>query len=90
MKLKDFLKYIPDDCEVGLLSLSRTIYISYGLMDEAIDRMAYKYKLVRDQILNMDVAHVYAGVCVESYNTEYLSNSAYPIDLFPKLIIELE
>lgn len=90
MKLKDFLKYIPDNCEVGILSLSMTIYISYGLMDEAIDRMAYKYKLVRDQILNMDVAHVYAGVCVESYNTEYLSNSAYPIDLFPKLIIELE
>lgn len=69
MKLKDFLKYIPDNCEVGILTLSRTIYISYGLMD---------------------VAHVYAGVCVESYNTEYLSNSAYPIDLFPKLIIELE
>lgn len=90
MKLKDFLKYIPDNCEVCLLSLSRTIYRSYGLMDEAIDMMAYKYKLVRDQILNMDVAHVYAGVYVESYNTEYLSNSAYPIDLFPKLIIELE
>ena len=38
----------------------------------------------------MNVAHVYAGVCVESYNIEYLSHSAYPIDLFPKLIIELE
>lgn len=90
MKLKDFLKYVPDNCEVGLLTLSRSIYIFYGLMDESIDRMAYKYKLVRDQILNMEVAHVYAGVCVESYNTEYLSQSAYPIDLFPKLIIELE
>lgn len=90
MKLIDFLKFVPEDCEVGLLSLSRTSYISYGLIDEAIDRMAYKYKLVRDQILNMDITHVYAGVCVESYNTEYLSQSAYPIDLFPKLIIELE
>lgn len=90
MKLKDFLKYVPDYCEVGLLSLSRTIFISYGLMDEAIEKMAYKYKLVEDQILNMEVSHVYAGVCVESFNTEYLSQSAYPIDLFPKLIIELE
>lgn len=90
MKLKNFLKYVPDNCEVGMLFLSRTSYISYGHMDEAIDKMAYKYKLVRDQILNMKVLHVYAGVCVESYNTEYLSQSAYPIDLFPKLIIELE
>ena len=90
MKLKEFLKYVPDHCEVGLLSLSRTIFISYGLMDEAIEKMAYKYKLVEDQILNMEVSHVYAGVCVESFNTEYLSQSAYPIDLFPKLIIELE
>lgn len=90
MKLKNFLKYVPDNCEVGMLFLYRTSYISYGHMDEAIDKMAYKYKLVRDQILNMKVLHVYAGVCVESYNTEYLSQSAYPIDLFPKLIIELE
>lgn len=90
MKLKKFLKYIPNNCEVGLISLSRSIYISYGLMDTAIDKMAYKYKLVRDQILEMNVVHVYAGVCVESFNTEYLSHAAYPIDLFPKLIIELE
>ena len=90
MKLKDFLKYVPDNCEVGLVPLTMTISVSYGFMDEAIDKMAYKYKLVRDQILEMNVAHVYAGVCVESYNIEYLSHSAYPIDLFPKLIIELE
>ena len=90
MKLKNFLKYVPDNCEVGLYSLSMTIYISYGYIDEAIDRMAYKYKLVRDQILNMDVANVYAGVYVESNNVECLSQTTYPIDLMPKLIIELE
>lgn len=61
MKLEDFLKYIPDNCEVGLLSLSRTIYISYGLMDEAIDKMAYKYKLVRDQILNLELISLQFG-----------------------------
>ena len=70
MKLKNFLKYVPDTCEVCLYSLSMTIYISYGYIDEAIDRMAYKYKLVRDQILNMDVANVYAGVYVESNSEE--------------------
>ena len=90
MKLIDLLSYIPDDCEIGLIPLDKEFSVTYGTKEEAMEKMAYRYKLIVEQVKNMDVAHVYAGVNVEANNVECLSRDTYPLDVIPELIIEIE
>ena len=90
MKLKELLAVIPDDCEIGLIPLDKEFSVTYGTKEEAMEKMAYRYKLIVEQVKNMDVAHVYAGVNVEANNVECLSIATYPLDVIPELIIEIE
>ena len=88
MKLIDLLNYIPDECEIGIVDGGFSI--SYGNKWDAIAKVAYKYKLIKEQVKNMDVMHVYSGVNVEANNAECLSRATYPLDVIPELIIEIE
>ena len=90
MKLKELLAVIPDDCEIGLIPLDKRFSVSYGTPEEAMEKMAYRYKLIVEHVKNMDVAHVYAGVNVEANNVECLVRDTYPLDVIPELIIEIE
>lgn len=90
MKLKELLEVIPDDCEIGLIPWDNGFSVSYGNKDEAIEKLSYKYKLIKEQVKNMDVIHVYSGVNVEANNVECLSRVTYPLDVIPELIIEIE
>ena len=55
-----------------------------------MEKMAYRYNLIVEQVKNMDVAHVYAGVNVEAHNVYCLLIDTYPLDVIPELIIEIE
>ena len=55
-----------------------------------MEKMAYRYKMIVEQVKNMDVAHVYAGANVEANNVECLLRATYPLDVIPELIIEIE
>lgn len=90
MKLIDLLNYVPDDCEIGLIPWDNGFSVSYGNKAEAIEKLAYRYKLNKEQVKNMDVIHVYSGVNVEANNVECLSRVTYPLDVIPELIIEIE
>lgn len=90
MKLKELLEVIPDDCEIGLILWDNGCFVSYGNKDEAIEKVSYRYKLIKEQVKNMDVIHVYSGVNVEANNVERLSRVTYPLDVIPELIIEIE
>lgn len=90
MKLKELLEVIPDDCEIGLIPWDNGFSVSYGNKDEAIEKLSYRYKLIKEQVKNMDVIHVYSGVNVEANNVECLSRATYPLDVIPELIIEIE
>lgn len=90
MKLKELLEVIPDDCEIGLIPWDNGFSVSYGNKDEAIEKLSYRYKLIKEQVKNMDVIHVYSGVNVEANNVECLSRVTYPLDVIPELIIEIE
>lgn len=90
MKLKKLLEFIPDECEIGLIPLDKRLSVSYGTKEEAMEKMAYMYKLIVEQVKNMDVAHIYAGVNVEANNVECLLRATYPLDVIPELIIEIE
>lgn len=90
MKLKELLEVIPDDCEIGLIPWDNGFSVSYGNKDEAIEKLSYRYKLIKQQVKNMDVIHVYSGVNVEANNVECLSRVTYPLDVIPELIIEIE
>lgn len=90
MKLKELLEVIPDDCEIGLIPWDNGFSVSYGNKDESIEKLSYRYKLIKEQVKNMDVIHVYSGVNVEANNAECLSRVTYPLDVIPELIIEIE
>ena len=90
MKLIDLLSYIPDECEIGLVRFNGRFSISHGNKSEAMESLAYKYRLIKEQVENMDVIHVYSGVNVEANNVERLSRATYPLDVTPELIIEIE
>nr|DAG29307.1 MAG TPA: hypothetical protein [Caudoviricetes sp.] len=90
MKLKELLEVIPDDCEIGLILWDNGFSVSYGTKYEAIEQVAYRYKLIREQVKNMDVKHVYSGVNVKANNVERLARVTYPLDVIPELIIEIE
>ena len=90
MKLIDLLNYVPDDCEIGLIPWDNGFSVSYGNKAEAIEKLAYRYKLIKEQVKNMDVMHVYSGVNVEANNVECLSRVTYPLDVISELIIEIE
>lgn len=90
MKLIDLLSYIPDECEIGLVRFNGRFSISHGNKSEAMESLAYKYRLIKEQVENMDVIHVYSGVNVEANNVERLSRATYPLDVIPELIIEIE
>jgi hypothetical protein len=90
MKLKELLEVIPDNCEIGLIPWDNGFSVSYGKKAEAIEKLACRYKLIKEQVKNMDVIHVYSGVNVEANNVECLSRATYPLDVIPELIIEIE
>ena len=90
MKLKELHAVISDDCEIGLIPLDKEFSVSYGTKEEAMEKMAYRYKLIVEQVKHVDVARVYAGVHVEANNVEWLSSATYPLDVIPELIIEIE
>lgn len=49
MKLIDLLNYIPDECEIGLVRFNGGFSISHGNKSEAMESLAYKYRLIKSK-----------------------------------------
>lgn len=90
MKLIDLLSCISDECEIGIVRWDDGFSISYGNKSEAMEKVAYKYRLIKEQVENMDVRNIYPGVDVQSNNVELFSRGAFPLDITPEIIIEIE
>ena len=90
MKLKDLLEVIPDDCEIGLIPWDNGFSVSYGNKAEAIEKLAYRYKLIKEQVENMDARSIYSGACVQCNNVEMFNRDVPPLDVKPEVIIEIE
>lgn len=89
MKLIDLLNYIPDECEIGIVDGGFSI--SYGNKWDAIAKVAYKYKLIKEQVENMDVSSVYPCTYVQCKETHLLEkNETPPLCIKPQIIIEIE
>lgn len=90
MKLIDLLSYIPDECEIGLARFDDGVPISYGNKSEAIQSVAYKYRLIKEQVENMDVRSVYPAAYVQGADTQLFERDVPPIYVKPEIIIEIE
>lgn len=90
MKLIDLLNYIPDDCEIGLVRFNGRFPISHGNKSEATESLAYKYRLVKEQVENMDVRSIYSGACFQGNNVELFERDVPPFDVKPEVVIEIE
>lgn len=90
MKLKELLEVIPDDCEIGLIPWDNGFSVSYGNKAEAIEKLAYRYKLIKEQVENMDVRSIYSGACVQCNNVELFNRDVPPLDVKPEVVIEIE
>lgn len=91
MKLKELLEVIPDDCEIGLIPWDNGFSVSYGNKAEAIEKLAYRYKLIKEQIKNMDVSSVYPCTYVQCKEAHlFEKNEAPPLCIKPQISIEIE
>lgn len=90
MKLKELLEVIPDDCEIGLVRFNGGFSISHGNKSEAMESLAYKYRLIKEQVEIMDVRSIYSGACVQCKNVEMFERDAPPLDIKPEVVIEIE
>lgn len=88
MKLIDLLNYIPDECEIGIVDGGFSI--SYGNKWDAIAKVAYKYKLIKEQVENMDVRHVYPAADVQGADTQLFGIDTLPLYVSLEIIIEIE
>lgn len=91
MKLIDLLSYIPDECEIGLVRFDDGFSVSYGNKSEAIEKVAYEYRLIKEQVENMDVISVYPCTyvqCKEAHLFEKFETP--PLCIKPQIIIEIE
>ena len=91
MKLIDLLSVIPDECEIGLVRFDDGFSISYGDKSEAMQSVAHKYRLIKEQVENMDVRHVYPAAYAQC-NSIQLFGIYVPPPLYvkPEIIIEIE
>ena len=90
MILIDLLNYIPDECEIGLVRFDGGFSISHGNKSEAMEGVAYKYRLIKEQVENMDVRSIYSGACVQCNNVEMFNRDVPPLDVKPEVVIEIE
>lgn len=88
MKLIDLLHYIPDECEIGIVYGG---FSFYGNKGDAIAEVAYKYRLIKEQVENMDVSNVYPGTYVQCKEAHlFEKNETPPLCIKPQIIIEIE
>lgn len=90
MKLIDLLSYIPDECEIGIVCFDGGFPVSYGNKWDAIAKVAYKYRLIKEQVENMDVSSVYPCTYVQCKEAHLFENETPPIYVKPQIIIEIE
>lgn len=58
MKLIDLLSVIPDDCEVSLSWPDDKDIGTERMRDDAIAEFAYRNRLIKEQVENMDVVSI--------------------------------
>lgn len=90
MKLIDLLNCIPEECEIGLMRCNNGFFISSGLKTVAIEGFAYKNKLIKEQVENMDVDSIYPCASVQCDNAQLFERGVPPLDVKPEIIIEIE
>lgn len=90
MKLIDLLNYIPEECEIGIVRFDDGFSISYGNKWDAIAKAAYKYRLIKEQVENMDVSRVYPCANVQCREEHLFENDTPPLYVKPEIIIEIE
>lgn len=90
MKLIDLLSYIPDECKICLAGHGEQ---RHGVADykyDAITRFAYRYKLINEQVENMDVISISPCACVQCSEEYVFKNDIPSLYVKPQIIIEIE
>lgn len=90
MKLIDLLNYIPDECKICLAGHREQ---RHGVVDykyDAITRFAYRYKLINEQVENMDVISIFPCACVQCSEEYVFKNDIPSLYVKPQIIIEIE
>lgn len=90
MKLIDLLSAIPDECKIGIAHPEDQRHGVIGYKDDAITRFAYRNKLIKEQVENMDVRHVYPAADVQGADTQLFGIDTLPLYVSLEIIIEIE
>lgn len=90
MKLIDLLSYIPSGCEIGLVHVDDRLSASYGNKYAVIAGFAYKNKLIKEQVENMDVDNIYPCASVQCNSTQLFERDVTPLVVKPEIIIAIE
>lgn len=90
MKLIDLLSVIPNECKIGIARPEDQRHGVIGYKYDAVTRFAYRNRLIKEQVENMDVSKVYpcsSVQCAEEFLFESGTTSLY---VAPVVLIEIE
>nr|DAO54981.1 MAG TPA: hypothetical protein [Caudoviricetes sp.] len=90
MKLIDLLSVIPDECRIGIARPEDQRHGVIGDKYDAITRFAYRNKLIKEQVENMDVSRVYPCANAQCAEELLLEDDIPSLYVVPAVIIEIE
>lgn len=90
MKLIDLLSVIPDECKICLERPEDQRHGVIGYKHDAIARFAYRNRLIKEQVENMDVSCVYPCANARCAEELLLEDDIPPLYVVPAVIIEIE
>lgn len=93
MKLIDLLNYVPDECEIGLVRSEDQQHGVIGDKYDAITRFAYRNRLIKEQVENMDVRHISPAAYAQRDSTDSIQlfeRDVLPLYVKSGIIIEIE
>lgn len=90
MKLRELLKVIPDEYEIGIAGSDKNIYtITYGNQEEAIMGFAKSSTYTKEQIEDMEVIAIYPCTNVSCKELHMYADDITPLHIKTQLIIRV-
>lgn len=90
MKLIDLLSVIPDECEVSLSWPDDNDIGTELMRDGAIAEFAYRNRLIKEQVENMDVVSIKPCSHVQCDGMYLFDDDSIPFNISRVLVIEIE
>ena len=90
MKLIDLLRVIPDKCKIGIARPEDQRHGVIADKDDAIAQFAYRNRLIKEQVENMDVSRAYPCSSVQCAEELLFENDIPSLHVTPIVIIEIE